>query len=450
MKHRTRVGCLGLLVGVVLSYTTWVVLPTSHYDSDCQQVVARATEARKRLQSQALDASKNGYLDPDFLPFWEYHKANSADAAQILAGKDTPPQCEIRTLIETVLPLSDPAQGKKTELEELVMAKSAKALQPFLDFEAFYPKVHKVENMPVFIVPSSESWTHTTSKVANFIALRKLAHCCAGYTDYLVLTTQGDKALAVCQDSLRFGRTLAGVRGTLIESMFAAALQSIAHSSLAMVLQSEAKFSLGSLKALAKTLEDTNFPETLLSDSLEAELCVGLNTLDESAEQPGQGVFGWLPGLLSREIRLFKNDFFPILKQARVGSVMMNQAPSGNLSDWFTGRHGLMSALMIPNCSGAEQQFRLARKRQAFLHLYTYARIYRLAKGKWPAKLDDLSSVGYKPLAGFDVARVHYLNMDRKVEIQLELETSEHSYLSTPTEDMKKWQVLSSPSWVLH
>jgi hypothetical protein len=434
-------------------YTTWVVLPVSRHESECVQIVSRVTETRKKLQARASDLRLNGYLAPDFLPFWGSRKTDPANANVILAGNNPQPDSEIGRLLESIAPLCDLAQGTPTELGKIAKGEVKGTLRPFVDFEAYYPRIHEVENLPLFVVPDSKPQSHSTPTY-NFIAVRKLAQGCAGYADYLVFCEKGDQALGVCEDSLKFGSSVRNCSGNLLEMMMAVALQNIAQSSLSMVLQSKVELSLAELHAVSKTLEASQIPQGLLVQSLESDLCLGLNSLEESRSQAiGKGSVGihWLPGLMAREVRLYKNDYIPLIQQAKNhGAAGIPNLEFAGLS-WFLGRRGIFSGLMIPNWARAGEQLTLLRKRQAFLHLYTHLRMEYLSRGVWPASLDELKGRGYHPLEPIELAKVRYSVRQDEIDLELFLDPVELASLpKKPEGGMEKWQILNSPPWMLH
>jgi hypothetical protein len=417
---KKQIGCVSALVAIAVSYTVWVLLPLSHYDTECASIVEKVTQARKKRQSLASDVEQNGYLDPSFLPFWQASLARPGNLGASTSGQHSQPKSDLDNLLESVLPFCDlaPAQSASGKASARLKTKQS----PFADFDKFYPKVREVESKALFVVPDSRPYSFSSPN-PNYLALRKLFWGCTGYADYLLKAGRGSEAVAVCQDCIRFSFKLADPNAEPTQLMISLALQSMSQKTLAMILQSHTKLSVDDLDSLGKTLESTQIQRSSLADTLEVNLCMGL----------------------------YKNDCFPMIDQVKKQGWAKPFNLDGSSSSWLMGKHGLVGMLMIPDPSKVEAEIRMARKRQAFLHLYVLLRLYRSKVGHWPASIEMLAKEGLQPLEGLEMTKVRYLCEADRISLEFALEPSESATLSpSPHPELKKWDYLNVSPWVFH
>ncbi len=449
---KKQIGCVSALVAIAVSYTVWVLLPLSHYDTECASIVEKVTQARKKRQSLASDVEQNGYLDPSFLPFWQASLARPGNLGASTSGQHSQPKSDLDNLLESVLPFCDlaPAQSASGKASARLKTKQS----PFADFDKFYPKVREVESKALFVVPDSRPYSFSSPN-PNYLALRKLFWGCTGYADYLLKAGRGSEAVAVCQDCIRFSFKLADPNAEPTQLMISLALQSMSQKTLAMILQSHTKLSVDDLDSLGKTLESTQIQRSSLADTLEVNLCMGLNSCEEGRSAKGNSELNialfWLPGVWAREVRLYKNDCFPMIDQVKKQGWAKPFNLDGSSSSWLMGKHGLVGMLMIPDPSKVEAEIRMARKRQAFLHLYVLLRLYRSKVGHWPASIEILAKEGLQPLEGLEMTKVRYLCEADRISLEFALEPSESATLSpSPHPELKKWDYLNVSPWVFH
>lgn len=145
--------------------------------------------------------------------------------------------------------------------------------------------------------------------------------------------------------------------------MIATKLHEWAHKSLCMVLQSDLKFNLKSLQALRQTLEQTQLQSQMLLGTAKSKFCAGLNLWEETRTATSlQLTWDRMPGIWARELRMFKNDFIPLIHQiqANAGARLSFRT---DLWGWLLGRHGWYSSQLIPNFSGARELLHVSQKR---------------------------------------------------------------------------------------
>lgn len=441
---KKRLGCLGFLVILVVLYAIWVMFPSAKYSAQLKEVYDRAQARHDAIQLNAKDAATNGYLHPTFLPYW---------GRKNIEGK---PDSELARQFKKLDDYSDMRNGKEQGLEGAALSADPQTSALFNEFGAVYDKLHQALALPKFTPPDDRPIDASTL-VPNFIAFRAMEQYLSAYAEYLSLSGQTDRALAVCQDMLRFSEAVNSDGSTLIQLMISVATKAISQSTLAMVLQTGSAGSPAVLQELSKTLGSTHYSESDYMDAMEGEYYMIANSVAQMGKKSmvdfddsGAKLFQ-LPGLGNREFRMYQNDYFPILEKLRQGDYAVpDWLVNFSWGQWFTGQHAYLSCIVIPNSTKAHLQLELSRKRQAFLQLYIELLLARQKTGKWPASLKDLA--GFKPLEPLDLSKVSYQVQGDKMELKLTLTEQEqpNPVKDANGNDYQEWQILDRSEWVMH
>ena len=437
-----KAGCLVGLALALSAYGGWVCYPGSRYEAAAQANLQISTDRFEQEQKLAGNAATNAYLDPLFLPFWGRkgeHQPNSVVFEKLTA----------------VLSWCDLARAGDTHLEAAVKARDPKAMAPFVALGELYPKIHEVLNKPDFLVPY-EKPPDLARLEPNSPALTMLARSCSGYAEFLVLTRQSDAALQVGTDLLRYGWLLGRQQGDFSVTFLSMAAHTIGQITTAMVLQTgQPEISREALLRLSQVLEETK-PQPVAerwSNIVANELYYGLNNLNQLGRLRVDGeVLGdgsqWIPGLASREIRLYKNDLLPMLESGQdTGSLALQDSPRG---DWLIGRHSILSQVSVPSMIKVRGNYHVIEKRQAFLHLYVQLLLARQAGGRWPDSLLEIK------VTGLNLAQVHYSTRGQTMKLVYEFNAEELKQLerspnALTVPGMEKWEILElhRPGWVM-
>lgn len=443
---KKQLGCLGLLVLPAVFYAAWITYPSSKYSVQLKEIYDRAQARHEASQIDAKNAKTNGYLDPTFLPYWGRKDIESKPDGQLAR--------QFKKLDDS----SDTRNGKEMGLEGKALVQDPQTKALFDEFGAVYDKLHLALALPKFVPPDDKP-TDASTLVPNFIAYRAVEQYLSAYAEYLSLSGQSDRALAVCQDMFRFSKAINAGGHTLIQLMISVATRAISQATLAMVLQTGPAGNTGVLQELSKVLADTQFNESDFLDALEDEYYMIANSVAQIGKKPVAGFdetgSKWyrLPGLVSREFRMYQNDYYPILEKARQGDYSSpDWFARFGWSQWLTGQHAYLSSMAIPNSTKAHFQLDLSRKRQAFLHLYVELLLARQKTAKWPANLKELEASGFKALEPLDLDKVAYEVKGDTMELKLTLTEQEMPH---PPSDMnqpgyQEWRILDRAEWVMH
>lgn len=420
--------------------------PTSRYEPKVQELLKACSEREQQQHKLAADVANNAYLDAAFLPYW-----GRKDLERKQDG-------EAEKKMKLVEKYSDLRERKETGLETAVKSKDPAMTRAFSEFAAFYPKVHKVCNQPYFLAPQRQPLNYHT-KLPGFLSLRAISQDLATYSEYLTLTEKLDQALEVAGDSLRLGWLVGSQPGGLMSQLISMALQSAGQGTVAMVLSNSPRLaSQASLEKLSQLLEATNPPDTAFVQALESEFYGACNSFSmlSGADTGGDTLMVsilTLPGLRARELRLFKNDVFPLVEQVRQGQPVdtswMQATGSGS---WLLGRHSWVAKEFFPGLGQSQKRFSLMQKRQAFLHLYVALALAAHKMGHWPASLQELQAGGYKPLPKLDLSQIEYQPKADQMELKLTLKDDEAPEPRTAPggSEMSEWEHLTYATWTLH
>lgn len=441
---KKTLGCLGALgLGVAL-YAGWVSQPPVRYSKEVNEIMQRCEQREVKEAALAREVDKNAFLSPTFLPYWGRK------------DKEFQEKSPAKARVDVIADHCDLVSGEDEGLEKAVAEKNPEVQKKFAEFAEFYPTIRETLQKPHFLVPFEGKLNYDVL-VPNYLSLRALGQRMSGYVEYLTLTGKRDEAIAVSGDLLRFGWLVGRQQGMLIHRMISTAIQSVGQATLSMALQSDPHPpSPAALDQLVKLLQETHVEMSDFYDCLDCELYMALNSfatlsptalVDFEPEIP----ISRLPGIKAREIRLFQNDFVPILQAVRSGSQSdLSWVLSFGFKDWFLGRHGYASVVVIPNTNKARRQTELLRERQSFLHLFASVLRQGVKDQRWPANLKELQASGFEPLSGLDLNRLQY--EVKGAQMTLSLSQPEDSLLGpwpVPRPGMEKWELLQGELWSL-
>jgi hypothetical protein len=434
-KSKLQLGCYGSILAIGLGYFAWVSFPPSRYESEAAAILSRRKERFESHQNQAREVGKNAFSDPHWVEYWGRQ------------NREYRPNSPVEQGVQAMRQWSVASEWKATHLEKALTQKDPALLQAVADFEAWFPKLCQVLKQPCFVAPEDQPPSMNTI-MPNWLAFRSIAHGLSAYSEVCLLRHQPDKALEVASQIFELEFLLTRDSDYLLQSMVGLSVQAIGSQTLAYLLQEPGlKWPISSLERLAQTLEKTQLPQDLMIQALEMELFAAQNTLQEFHKGPANDAWllRFLPGLLQREWRLYKNDYVPMLMDVAAQRPPQSPSSKGGATPWLLGQHGYVSDMMIPNLNKAILLSRLAQQRQAFVHLYVRLLILQLQK-QLP---DSLQAAAIKPLAGLNLNQVSYRSRPLRLSLQLEPELSAVSPETFDKSISPRWQSLSGPNWLL-
>lgn len=445
--QKRYVGCLVFIVFLLAFFGVWVTYPPARYQEQSQEILKRYSEREAEERALASKSEENAYLDEIFLPFWGRK------------GIEDKSENSVQPNLDAVTLYADLVQAKDTKLDELVTQKDPKVEQAFAQYSKFYSDFQRMVAKPNFLVPYDIPGDYQTL-VPNFIHYRSLVQHNTAYAEYLTLTGKTNEALNVSSDNIRLSHNFGRQSCSLISAMISIACQNIAQQSAVMVFQTNRVAPDGpTLERFLKTLEETQALRSRIVSALEVEFYFAMNTFElvknkqdlEALDGFNLGAFSSVPGLMDREIRLFQNDYIPILEAVREErEVDLSWASSFGLPTWFLGKHGFFSALIIPNFPRVLATQETTQCRQAFLHLYASILLTSAKTGQWPTSLKALEESGYKPLTGLDLAKVEYKVDGAKMSLLLDHPDNEIlNSIVNRSQDFAEWEALAGRTWKL-
>jgi len=441
---RFGVGFLSVLAFLILSYAGWVSYPPSRYEAWASQIVERATREFEVTQKAARDPKQNGYLAPHLVAFWGRKGMEYRDGA--------PPTA----VVEAASQWSDLSKGEPTGLESHY--REAGVQQVFSDLQEVLVPMHEAFQKPYFVAPERHPLSWETV-FPNLLPIRKTFLATAGYSHFLLASGRVDAAIQAQLPALHFTKALSQPPRALIATMLSVACGDISRHSLAMLLSRAGdRVSTAVLLDLSKTLEATQMPADQLMLSLEDEFFAMLNSA-QAVRQNGyvqmeplvRIALSLAPGLAERELRLIKNEYLESLHHFKNDSetdylnFMTNSQSQATATGWFSGQSSPVTDMALTNFSSASHSFRLARARQAYLHLWVGLILQQRQHQRWPASLEEMQKLGYQPLDGLDLSRVT-LSQFELGYVPPEPEAQKLK-VNSPTPGMERWNLLNVPEW---
>ncbi len=435
-------GCLrmlGLVLSVLvltllLALVAWINYPPLRVGPEVEEISRRCQQREQAEQKLAGDVDNNGYLHPQLLPYW------GSVFDQILG-------CPAEKSVGEVIGLSDLVDWKDKGLEKAVARRDPEVRRKFARYGNFYSLVHEAIHKPQFLVPRVPPYRD--DREFNTVRMSGLLHSMAAYSEYLCLMGQAEQALNVSRDGLLLSWKLRRQQSSTIQFRGSVSLQSISLTVLSTVLQSsQALPPLQALEQLSDLLAQT-YPEVSeFHSNLEAQFhenlyrltAANINHRDESIVKLER-----IPGMASREVRMFKNEAVPILKAFERQPVdLAVRQPSFSWNNWLLGRSGLVSGTLQTNPGKSWMVYQQLEARQAFLHLYVQllknAHHYR----SWPADLKTALGSDYRPLNGLNLEKVNYRVEGKTATISFDPPRREpQSSGPKPAPEMEKWHGLS-------
>jgi hypothetical protein len=370
---------------VLAVYTVWVQFPKLKNPQLVESIYKDATARHEAVQASAGNPEENGYLNPTFLPYWGRRGIELDPAAQ-----------SVRDL-EAWKVYSSEYQGVAIDHRQLQADGDGNYLKALKQMKLLAPELIKATGKPIFSPPNST--LDFGNAIPNYIALRASAQLMSGLAAAYVAEGDLPKAGECLLTAARLGRKLHG-QGPLISHMIGVAVQSIGSNGFLALVDINDDVSAEQWKELAQALLDEVPPEDMLAKAIECEMTGARNTL-EMHRQGTQSLdelrgLDLLPGLLSREERIYVNSMTDCLSQIRSGGnlTMPSYYANPTTYDWISGKTSFMADRLVPNYTRASQIVDINRQKyQALATAYGVA-AYRAQKGEFPNELSQLSTVG--------------------------------------------------------
>lgn len=373
-------GLLGVLLLALGFYVVWLQFPKLN---EPEMAESAYLAADKRLDESLLgagDPAKNGYLDPELLPYWGRH------------GIEFQEYSEAEGAVKGWSDYCSAYLGSSVDHEAL--QKTPEYQKALGEMSHLAPQVRHASEKPLFIPPDAA--LDFTSTTVNFISLRAIAHALSGLAEARVQQGQFEEAADDLLTVMTLGQRLEE-HALLISVMIGITTQTIALDTAIGTMdinqtlppQVWAKLAEGFIKRAPR--------KDLLKMTIEGEMTAAHNTMklynQGKWQYPELERLRYFPGLISREERIYVNTMTGLLKQAsdpngggRISS--FHQKPTAY--DWLSGKAGILSQSMTPNFQRAGEQIRLHRNSALAAATAYGIAAYRAREGRLPSQLDEI------------------------------------------------------------
>ena len=368
----------------------WIQFPRVSDPQFVQQTVIDGQNYFAQGQVNALEKGKNGYLRPEFLPYWGRK------------GQEYVAKSPTELLVKGWNLYSTAAQAKTVDHRHLQVSKDSAYLKARQSFESLAPALESAFRSETFVAPETRFDYDTMTM--NFIALRSCAQAMTGFAESEMAAGNTDRAASSLGSLFTLCQALQQ-KGPLINEMIVCAIASNATAETLALVTPKTQMSAQIWKALAGDIltsvphKDRMFPLMVGEMSCAKLFFSGLRNNRQlsanSASNLGISTSGlYIPGVLAREERIFDNVHTRLLKGLQqTGSVSLNSADLNPTAiDYFLGQSGVMVQLMLPNMEGISQRLDLDRRLRTVTATVYAALAFRAEHGRLAKNLVELTS----------------------------------------------------------
>ncbi len=399
MKKRVFI-LVALSLGIIIAtYAFWVSFPPVKDPAFVEQAMKNASERFEAIQAQAKDPAKNGYLTPEFLPFWGRR------------GQEADDKAPINNVFDNWANFSSPSTGEPVDHKKLQIEEDEKYLAALKEFDAMAPSLLEALRKPIFTTP--EDRLAFDNIVLNFIAYRKAAQTLVGLAEAKKAQNRPVEVADILVTVVQSGERLMG-HNSLIHDMIGVAIQAIGGEGIALLVDPAQPIGAEKAAELTGRLVAAVPSADQLYRSLEAELLMGHNGITDIIESGSKAAdevpVSGIPGFMQREDRIYQNVMAGLMKKAQAGEA--TTLPPGfddpSLSDWITGKTGILAQILVPNFTRAGAQVDFNRARTSGIATAFGVMTFREKEGRLPKDLDELAQSGIPVLSESDLKAMGY------------------------------------------
>lgn len=368
LVHKITLVIVGVLLVAGGALWWWIRNPPLRHPHTIDAALREAQVRFAQLQREARNKAVNGYLDEEFLPFWNplgLPKSSKGEAIKRWSGNYGSKDVNHLTLHNA----QDPDyQASRAQ------------------FERQLPALVRALGKPLFTLPRDS--LSSSSPSPNQENLRLLALGITAYTRSVVLEDQASRAVDPLSVLFLLGSKLQG-RESLLSDVNGISLQRIAFCGLGY-LPKEGQLDAQQWIDLASSIEASVPPGDLFKKALESELSISVAEFDLMQERARQ-VGSWVSRLfLEREKRIYLNLMGEYLSSLKEGELSSYALPEDSLSNWLSGRCGELTPLMTTDLSRVEELMLLNRRSLLGAATVCLLRSHRAEHGKLPSTLNEL------------------------------------------------------------
>lgn len=407
MKKRGLLFLIALsLVMLLGAAVVWVNSPALEHPQLANQVLLDTTKRFQERQKQAQSAQLNGFLAPQFRPFWEGRGRNKPG---------TPFENAVRGWQE----YTSSAYAEPIDHQALLNRKDPTYLDRRAAFAEYLSALKEALSKPYFIDPAAG-----VGDVPNLLSMRSIALGATALAESFWADGRHREAVTSTVVALDAGRHL--LEDSTMSQMVGISCHLALVETLYRSWDSEPLHSWQQWHELADQLQSACLTKELIVASHEQDLFNGFITIQGIIKNPSSlgtlSSFGSAmtsptkfahilnaPGMLEREKRIFLNQSTRILTalQQPLEAMLKTQTTSFSWSGWFLGQ----SSMLVAGPENLARAFAVVldyRAQMAGLATVAGLKAYRGKLGAYPEHLSQLSELGLHPIEGFEWGSMEY------------------------------------------
>lgn len=389
-KMRKVGGCfLFIVVIVLIPYSLWISYPPVVHPERLQAIENEVSERYREFQTRFLDSTKNGFLSEEFRPFWGRK------------GEDWDPASPIAPIIDNWVKYSSVNAGVQINHPELVL--DPDYLQARHEFEALLPSLTEAVQKPLFFAP--EDKLTPDNVLPNLQAVRASYEALLGLAESWVQQDRVADAADLVVDTIEWGESMQNGVNLIYETV-GVQIQSKGANAFFSLVTPHSKLREGQWKELAQRFTETISDPDQIQTVMDSEMLM-LRALVEDSPETKESVlnelgdvfptFLKLPGVYSREVRLFNNSIVELHDE--LGRYRTQGVPDTfenfTYLDWLTGRTGFFAFIALPNYPKLSGEFNFNRSKLVALSLVSGTLAFQEKTGELPSSLDAIRQAGF-------------------------------------------------------
>ncbi len=420
-----------VVCALVLLYSWWVRNPAPAYPQQVQAASVAAQERFSDMAARAEDPEQNGFLEPALLRYWgtSEQAGDPGDLPRI-----------IEDWVDQYSDLTVPQHLAYLEASDQAYLSRRKA------FSELVPRIASAFEKPLFMAPVASQGLDMDTPIVDMLALRNVHRGLLAYANSLVAEGQLREATSYLLAALRVGEALQGYH-TMMHDLVGVALQVAATRQLWGLTLNDRAWQELDWEALGPFVQEAIPPRDLLYLSMGTEMVMFRNTWTDMVSGEGgvpasddsEAVLLKMPGLLARELRIYENYMGSVLVDLEAGGDGSTVSPLGDFrwGDFWSGRRGLLTEVMVPSLGRAYHQIVLIRTQMWGLRGAAALLDYRQKHQRWPANLEQVETLSdrYRELSTYrvvDGAAELHLPLATETALATGLSQSDEIFRGTP------------------
>ena len=388
MRKKFVLSLFGVFAALAVLYGIWWLFPQERNAEVVTDAYRVTNEWLEKSHTLAEDPGKNGFINPTFLPYWGRkgieHKEDSEAGEIVVAWQNYSTPSADNTVDHKAL-LEQKDEGYTKALDG--MKKVAPDLREAMDKSLFAPPKYELKADAV---------------IPNLIAARACAQAMVGLAESEVAQGEVEQAAEDLVSVVSFGAGLIGQCGFLTD-MVGVGIEDIGVNGFNGLIDINSNLPADTWKSLSQKMLNCEPPKEMILRAMQSEMLFCHNSIEYFKENPDwiseeikYSPVAALPGFFSREERIYNNVMSDLILQYQSKGTLdlPKELLEPSNTDWFTGRTGSLTVLMVQDFSRSKGRLEVSRRRLIATSTAAGISAYRAQEGKLPETLAQLPEAG--------------------------------------------------------